>query len=145
VAVLFPGKFIYLATHHTASIATVRALAVLPGAVVSDLNEVKDLQFEHTFPGGTHHSTLEDLKKQRPEYIGNETSVTTIRNPYDLLVTWWLRQRRNLIKTWGHEPTFREYVEGGDETTSGGPTSETAVCSGWMSTGTCATRGSRKT
>lgn len=122
MAVLFPGKFIYLATPHTASIATTRALAEIDGAVVSDLNEVKDLDLKRTFPKGTHHATLEDLRRMRPEYFtGGEITVTTIRNPYDLLVTWWLRQRENLIKKWGHEPTFREYVEKADETTSGGP------------------------
>ena len=122
MAVLIPDKFIYLSTPHTASIATTRALATLEGAVVSNINEAKDLDFKHSFPKGTHHSTLEELKRRTPEYFtGREISVTTVRNPFDLLVTWWLRQRRAIAEKSGHEPTFGEYVETVDEGTTGGP------------------------
>lgn len=123
MAVLFPGKFIYLATPHTASISTTKALAGIEGSVASDLHELKDIDLgPRKFPGGTHHAELFGLQRQTPEYFtGREISVTTIRNPYDLIVTWWFRQRRNLIEEWGREVTFREYVEIVDENTPGGP------------------------
>lgn len=122
MAVLLPGKFIYLATPHTGSIATTRALATLEGAVVSDLNEVRDLEIEHLFPKGTHHSTRAQLRKMQPEsFVGVEMAVTTIRNPYDLLVTWWLRQKKVLEEHLGREVTFRHFVEVYDEGMPGGP------------------------
>jgi hypothetical protein len=122
MAVLLPGKFIYLATPHTASIATTRALATLKGAVVSDINEIVDLKVDRRFPKGTHHSTRAELRSRQPEsFVGVELAVTTIRNPYDLLVTWWLRQKKILEEHTGREVTFRRFVETCDEGTLGGP------------------------
>ena len=69
MAVLVPGKFVYLATPHTGSMSTSRGLlAHIPGAVSI----------------GEHHAVLSSLGV-------DVTPVTTVRNPYDLIVTWWLR------------------------------------------------------
>ncbi len=119
MAVLVPGKFIYLATPHTASIATTQALAQqLDGAIASEINELKD--FDHLLPRNTHHATHQTVRKISPElFHGNEVAITTIRHPCDLIVTWWLRQRDVIAKSLGREISFAEFVRTCDETTPG--------------------------
>ena len=122
MAVLLPGKFVYLATPHTATIATTMALLQLEDAIPSDIHEIKKFHEGPWLAKASHHATLEELKEKTPQHFtGNEISVTTVRNPFDLIVTWWLRQRKQLGEKAGREPTFCEYLEMADEGTSGGP------------------------
>jgi len=95
MAVLLPGKFLYLATPRTASTATVLALHTL-GA--------------RTVPGG-HHVGLEAVADH-----GEETVFTAIRNPYDVLVSWYVRMDRtkdfpvsmaHFVRTYEHEDFAR--------------------------------------
>lgn len=60
---------LWLATPRTASTATCNALRQAGGEQV-----------------GLHHDGLEKVRRHSGEPV-----VTTIRNPYDVLVTWWLR------------------------------------------------------
>lgn len=116
MAVLFPGKFIYVATPHTATISTTHALARLPGAIPSSLNEIVDHLPEHRLARRTHHSTKQEVQELHPDYFtGTEQSVSVVRNPYDLVLTWWLRQRGAVEKRTGHEPSFQEFLETYDE------------------------------
>ena len=82
MAVVFPGKFVYLCTPHTASNATVAALKKIPGVI-----NVKD-------PAGnvTYHSTLEQIRTVQ-ELTATELVFSAVRNPYDSLVSWYLRNR----------------------------------------------------
>jgi hypothetical protein len=74
MAIILPGKLVYLATPHCGSRSTRRALATIPGAV--------EIHPPHTPWTMLHeHEALE----------GNETRVSTIRNPYDLIATWYLQ------------------------------------------------------
>ena len=83
MAVILPGKFVYLCTPHTASNATVAALKEIPGVI-----NVKD-------PRGkvTYHATLEQVRSIREDLTGTELVFTAVRNPYDVLVSWYLRNR----------------------------------------------------
>jgi hypothetical protein len=74
VAVVVPGKMVFLATPHTGSRATCRALAEIDGAVEA----------------GSHHVPWTELR-EHPSVRGGELRVSTVRNPYDLMVTWWLQ------------------------------------------------------
>ncbi len=68
MAVLFRHKMLWLATPRTASTATCDALLRAGGKQI-----------------GLHHDSLEQVNRRHGEPV-----VTTIRNPYDILVTWWL-------------------------------------------------------
>jgi hypothetical protein len=70
MAVLVPGKLVYLAHARTASRATRDALLTLPDAHASK---------------ATHHAKLDQVVGYDGELV-----VATIRNPYDTLVSWWL-------------------------------------------------------
>ena len=108
MAVLFPGKMLWLATPRTASTAIRDALLKAGGE-----------------PMGGHHCGLEHSGGGRRLIVGGsgeqfgehegEPVVTTIRNPYDLLVTWWLRHRHkahewrsfpDYIATYNRKPSF---------------------------------------
>ena len=107
MAVVLPGSFIYLATMHTRSLATADALKKIEGA----------------FPGYDkrrgvgHHARLADVKKACGDRLtGTEVVFTTVRNPYDLLASWFVRhgahyQMRLLEDRLGREGTFREFLE----------------------------------
>ena len=87
MAVIVPGKFIYLATPHTASIATTLTLHQLDGARTTQLNELKDC--DNLLPRNTHHATYQIMQTRFPElFQGKEVAITTIRHPCDLIVTW---------------------------------------------------------
>jgi hypothetical protein len=95
VAVIIPGKLVYLATPHTGSIATTVALSELPGALASVIGHGMTIvgERDEALPKVPHHSTMDELREiARDRLTGTEVSVTAIRNPYDLLVTCWLRQ-----------------------------------------------------
>lgn len=85
MAVLLPGKFIYLALPHTATRATARVLWEIDGAKTWGHKEIKN----------NHHVTKKELLEASPDaFMGNEIAVSTVRHPCDLLVTWWLRYLR---------------------------------------------------
>jgi hypothetical protein len=107
MAVLIPGKLVYLATPHTASIATAAGLSNLPGARATtrkgNVSEVLPV---------THHASRKDVE---PYMTGSELVVTTVRNPCDLVVTWWLRQQPAVKKYIGEDATFEQFVSRVDE------------------------------
>ena len=90
MAILIPGKLLYLANPRTGSHSVHQALKNVPSAL-------KNL---------SHHAELHQI----PNYNG-ELAFTTIRNPYDALVTWWMR-----MSIHGERP-FAEFIadfEGND-------------------------------
>ena len=109
MAVLIPGKLLYLATPHTASIATIYALARLPGARVTQLTGLEGV--DHLY--ATHHADRDDVTFHN-QLSGSEVVVTTVRNPCDLLVTWWLRQPEAVATYIGPEATFEQFVRSVD-------------------------------
>jgi hypothetical protein len=106
MAVLLPGKFIFLATPHTGSMAVAYALKKLPGAI-----NVQDKAW-----GVGHHATLDQVKETVPEKIqGSERVFAFVRNPYDLLATWYVREQgRSRLKALGRElrrrPTMADFI-----------------------------------
>lgn len=88
MAVLVPGKLLFLANPRTASCSTRDTLLQIEGA------------FQ---PGRTHHSPIEDIE----EYNG-ELVVATVRNPYDVLVSWSLHFPQmefvEFLETYDHFP-----------------------------------------
>lgn len=76
MAVLIPGRLLYLAHPRTASMATKAALLRLGG---------KDIR--------PHHA--EFTRSAVRERYGGEPVVTVIRDPRDVLATWWLKAGRH--------------------------------------------------
>ena len=103
MAVLIPGKILFLAQQHTGSMAVSEALRGIGGFFIA--------------PG---HITLEEIKlgngwiEERGSpgkgpcawrtMTGKESVVTTVRNPYDVIVTWYLRSM--------YPGTLEDYVDG---------------------------------
>lgn len=78
MAVVLPGKFVYLASTYTASMATARALKNIEGA-------------RQTWK---HHDAWSDVLAQVGPYLdGNELVFSCIRNPYDWMLTAFMRWR----------------------------------------------------
>lgn len=109
MAVVLPGRFIFLATPYTASQAVVRALKELPGAFAAyDKRR-----------GIGHHARLAQIKEvAKGRLMGNEQVIVAVRNPYDILVSWYLRnlthlQMLHLCKVKGikGDPSLRDFVE----------------------------------
>lgn len=107
MAVLLPGKFLFLATPYTGSVAVANALKKLPGAV----------NVQAKSRGIGHHATLEQVREVDGSRItGTERVFAFVRNPYDLIVTWYLREKersnmRALEKSLKRIPTFCDFVE----------------------------------
>lgn len=110
MAVVLPGKFIYLATPYTGSMACTRALKKIPGAFVA----------QDKRRGVGHHARLEDVKRvAADELTGTEAVIVAVRNPYDVFVSWYLRnlthfQVKHLVKielNGERDPTLREFLE----------------------------------
>ena len=91
VAVLVPGKFLYLATPHTGSVSVARTL----------LENV-----EGAASVGSHHATHDDVADR----LHGERLVTGVRNPYDLVVSWWTRTYAQ--SRWS---SFHDFVREWDE------------------------------
>lgn len=84
MAVVLPGKFVYLATLHTASSAITTALKSLPGAF-----QPKDPR-----AGIGRHATLDRIREICGSVLtGTEVVFAAVRNPYDVIVSWYLRNR----------------------------------------------------
>lgn len=102
MAAILPGKFLYLATPHTASLATVRALTEqLPGCL-----EFLSSSGQHKY--GHHHATRNEFQLLRDEVVWSVR-----REPRDVLVTCWLRYAgigrpketlEEFIREWDHAP-----------------------------------------
>jgi len=103
MAAALPGKFVYLATPHTASLATVRALTEqLPGC-----SEILSASGRHRH--GHHHATRDEFV-----HLGDELVWWSVRRePRDVLVTCWLRYGRlrgderaleDFVREWGDPP-----------------------------------------
>lgn len=111
MAVVLPGKFLYLANYHVASIATAKALYE---------------QVEGVYRVGPHHAPVEGLAKVRQKgtvlpherlnvcdvVLGSEVTFATVRHPYDWIVSCWLRN--------GPEMTLSEYICDLSDTSRGG-------------------------
>jgi hypothetical protein len=100
--VLFPGKLIYLALPHTASMVTVQTLVTLEGALGQEVTRVN------------HHATRAEARVKRPDlFSGDEVAVSVVRHPCDLLVTWWLRHliRLSTHKKSPRPPTFEHFLK----------------------------------
>jgi hypothetical protein len=99
MAIVCPGKFIYLATPHTGSMSMERALRKIPGAFSPHLPKAFG-----------HHGTLSDIKKELGDSLtGTELVVATVRNPYDIAVSWYLRNRGQ-PRYGGREATLAEFL-----------------------------------
>lgn len=102
MAVLFPGKLLYLCTPHTGSYATTLALQEIEGAVILD--------YKHVGLAEINAGDFRTVKIRRKEdfeilfqwskkqtvyplpaslYTRKEMILSTMRNPYDLIATWW--------------------------------------------------------
>jgi len=107
MAVLLPGKFIFLCTPHTGSMAVAYALKKIPGAI-----NVQDKAW-----GVGHHATLAQVKEAAADKMsGNERVFAFVRNPYDVIVTWYLRERgrsreKYLVRMLGHRPSLAEFIQ----------------------------------
>jgi len=91
MAVLVPGKFLYLATPHTGSRSVAQALC-------DQIKEAVSL--------GEHHSTLDQVADK----LQGERLVTGVRNPYDLFASWWTRTYA--ASKW---PSFHDFVRDWDD------------------------------
>ena len=87
MAVLLPGKFLFLCNPRTASVATSRTLIEIEGAI-----EV-----------GPHHCSLSQVEDHDGEIV-----VATVRNPYDALVSWFMHLPETdfaaFLRTYSHYP-----------------------------------------
>jgi hypothetical protein len=101
VAIVVPGKFVYLATPYTASMATVRELRRIENAIMMK----------------PHHSTWPETRaKWDPKLTGDELVFTVVRNPHDWIVTAFLRWKGSLevtglaefIRTFDRDPFIRD-------------------------------------
>ena len=76
MAALLPGKFLYLGTPRAASTATHDALKAIPGVKIFN----------------QHITRAAMIEEGMGPYQG-EFTFAAVRNPYDLVVSWWLRSR----------------------------------------------------
>ena len=106
MAVLYPGKFLYLCTPHTASYSTTAALQAIEGAVVLDHKHVGLREIEagaFTTVKRRREGAFEILFQKGGKgdryplpaslYTRKEMVLSTIRNPYDIIATWWALDR----------------------------------------------------
>jgi len=108
MAVLLPGKFIFLATPFTGSLQVEYALKGLPGAI-----KVEDKAW-----GVGHHAMLDQvLETVGKKATGTERICAFVRNPYDILVLWYKQERsrsrmRILGQLIGRRPSFLDFING---------------------------------
>jgi hypothetical protein len=77
MSIIIPGKLIYLCNARVASHATVKFLETLPGAITTD----------------EHHGTLDECAEER---TGEELVVSTVRNHFTAIASWWFVGGRSL-------------------------------------------------
>ncbi len=103
MAVLIPGKLLFVAQQHTGSMAVSEALKQRGGLFIAPGHVTyKGIEHGHawievpTAPNkGPNPWTLMD---------GHETTATTIRNPYDVITTWYVRSK--------YPESFEKFVAG---------------------------------
>lgn len=103
MAVLIPGKLLFLAQQHTGSMAVSAALRQRKGLFVtpghSTLKQIEDGRSWIEYPGdpgrGPNPWSL---------MTGSETTFTIVRNPYDVITTWFVRSK--------YDGTFETFVAG---------------------------------
>ena len=106
MAVVLPGKFIFLATPYTGSSAVTEALKKIPDAFVPQKKQKGIGQF----------ATLEEVQQIAGDKLkGGEVVFAFVRNPYDMFVTWYLRmfgkyQMSKLETTLRREPTLLDFM-----------------------------------
>lgn len=107
MAVVLPGKFIYLATIHTGDMETVSALKKIDGAF-------RPYDKRH---GIGHHATLDQVKQVCGDQLtGTELIFTGVRNPYDLFVEWMVNSITHMqVRRWEQinkrDITVRDFLE----------------------------------
>lgn len=107
MAIVCPGKFVYLATPFTGDDETVEALRAIDGAIVAH-------DKRH---GIGHYATWAEVESLcGHELTGTEVRFTTVRNPYDILVEWFLQglssmYTRRFMLIHKRDPTMREFLE----------------------------------
>ena len=89
---IYRDKFIYLAHPRTASVSTERGMATI-------------------YPKGIktkpHHIGVPQIKKFYPkDTTGKEIICTTIRNPLDLIVSWYI-----LTTSWSLRRTLLDFIQ----------------------------------
>lgn len=95
MAIVIPGKIVYLGIPHTASAATHKALITLPDAIITG-----------------QHDRLKDVE-DRGLTEGDEVVFTVIRNPYDLCATWYIRSDPQMtifefLSMWDQKPQITD-------------------------------------
>lgn len=87
--------------------AVATALKKIPGAT-----NVQDKAW-----GVGHHATLDQVKETAGDQMtGNEKVFAFVRNPYDLAVTWYLREKgrsrmKYIGKMLGRRPMLKDFIE----------------------------------
>lgn len=103
MAILLPGKFVYLANPHTASLATADALCTIDGTFRIAPHHISWRDFGQ---GEVRSAQMEKLQICVQQLLtGAECIIATARNPYDWLVTCWLRRKDSM-----NGICFKEYV-----------------------------------
>lgn len=76
MAIFLPGRFLHVGTPRCASTATHEALKTIPGVKVFN-----------------QHMDIAEMRKYHHGPYRGEFAFATVRNPYDLAVTWYLRSK----------------------------------------------------
>ena len=108
--VLYPGKWIWLATPHTAS--TALRFALEHGPMKESVRGNRNYAPRET-QRGYHHFSLEDLPgtSLNEERTGDELIWAVKRNPYDLAVTWFLRYaEKHRVEGEAENPDFHTFL-----------------------------------
>ena len=113
MAVLIPGKLLYLRSPHTASVATEAAIVrasseavvIIPGHCTMEeiIHGKPSTPASGTALFGRGPESRDGGVSANELREGGEVIVTTVRNPYDVIVTWWLRATRG-------EGSFVEFI-----------------------------------
>lgn len=90
MAVIIPGKVLVLAHPRTASTVLRNALLERGATLINP-----------------HHVTVDDPQVKRVH--AGEPILTVIRNPYDVMVSWWLVRTHNRP---GYQPKLFEFIRG---------------------------------
>lgn len=105
MAVILPGKFVFLATPLTGSVATAEALRKIPG-IINAVDKRRDVG---------HYATLQEVRATFGDVLqGTEVVFTSVRNPYDVCVSWYIRNVMRHHRKHPHrrasDPGFLEFL-----------------------------------
>ena len=107
MAVVVPGSFVYLAHPSTGSTATTTALLKIEGAFVA-------ADKRRTFG---HHASMEQVRSVCGDrLVGTEVVFTAVRNPYDVLASWFVLnenhfQMRHLEEVLHRPPRIADFLD----------------------------------